>query len=173
MTDIPIWRIRPAGLNDSDALSIVGSATFLESFAGRIDGTALLTHCLRQHSAQAYRDYFGNGAKATLAEVEPGHAPVGYTLLVTPELEQAGPGDIELKRIYLLSRFQGSTIAAGLMRSVRENAAGHSRVLLGVKNDNHRALAFYAKNGFEAIGTRRFDVGGRTYDDVVLALTLA
>ncbi len=51
-------------------------------------------------------------------------------------------------------------------------AQGAGRLLLGVKYDNHRALSFYAKNGFETIGTRRFDVGGKTYDDFVLARAL-
>ncbi|MPS67700.1 MAG: N-acetyltransferase [Novosphingobium sp.] len=174
MTDFPIWRIRPAGADDADALSLVASATFLESFAGQVDGAGLVAHCIRQHSADSYRKYIAQGAKAWLTEVEPGHAPVGYALLCEPELELAREGDLELKRIYLFSRFQGSMMASTMMRTVRDAAAaGHSRLLLGVKNDNHRALAFYAKHGFETIGTRTFDVGGKTYDDFVLALNLA
>ena len=47
-----------------------------------------------------------------------------------------------------------------------------ARLLLGVKDDNHRAISFYAKHRFETVGTRRFDVGGKTYDDFVLARTL-
>ncbi|MGH6743781.1 acetyltransferase (GNAT) family protein [Novosphingobium sp. PhB57] len=174
MTEFPIWRIRPAGADDADALSLVAAATFLESFAGLVDGAGIVAHCLKQHSAENYRKYLANGARAWLAEVEPGHAPVGYALLCRPELELAGEGDLELKRIYLFSRFQGSMMAGTMMRIVREAAAtSHSRLLLGVKNDNHRALAFYAKHGFETIGTRTFDVGGKTYDDFVLALNLA
>ena len=46
------------------------------------------------------------------------------------------------------------------------------RLVLGVKNDNHRAIGFYTKQGFRQIGTRRFDVGGTLYDDVVLACDL-
>ena len=41
-----------------------------------------------------------------------------------------------------------------------------------MKNDNHRAIGFYTKQGFRQIGTRRFDVGGTLYDDVVLACDL-
>lgn len=175
MTDFPIWRIRPATADDAEALALVASATFLESFAGFVDGQGIVAHCRRQHSAENYRKYLAQGAKAWLAEVEPGHAPVGYALICAPELELARDGDLELKRIYLLSRFQGSMMAGTMMRIVREaaTAAGHGRLLLGVKNDNHRALAFYAKHGFETIGTRSFDVGGKTYDDYVLALNLA
>lgn len=178
MTDIPIWRIRPATPDDADALALVGAATFLESFAGLVDGAGIVTHCLGQHSAETYRGYLAKGATAWLAEVEPGHAPVGYALLCTPELEQAQPGDLELKRIYVLSRFRGSPLASALMQAVVDEAqaaadpAGTARLLLGVKDDNHRALAFYRKHGFSTIGTRRFDVGGSIYDDFVLARPL-
>ena len=36
--------------------------------------------------------------------------------------------------------------------------------------DRAMALAFYERMGFDKIGTRQFDVGGRIYDDWVLAL---
>lgn len=173
MDEFPIWRVRPAGPEDVEALSLVASATFLESFAGMVHGAGIVAHCRHHHSPDAYRRYFANGARAWLAEVQPGYAPVGYALLCAPELELAEPGDLELKRIYLLAPFQGTMIAGTLMRTVREAAVGHNRLLLGVKNDNKRALAFYAKHGFETIGSRRFDVGGQTYDDYVLALKLA
>ncbi len=173
MDTFPIWRIRSARPADADALALVGSATFLESFAGIVDGGGLVAHCTRNHCADAYRAYLAKGAKAWLAEIEPGHAPVGYALTCEPELDLAQPGDLELKRIYMLARFQGSPMASALLRSARESAAGHQRLLLGVKEDNHRAIAFYRKHGFEIIGTRRFDVGGKVYDDLVLALPLA
>ena len=51
-------------------------------------------------------------------------------------------------------------------------AAPDDRLLLGVKQDNERAIGFYRKQGFEQIATRRFDVGGTFYDDVVLARAL-
>ena len=41
-----------------------------------------------------------------------------------------------------------------------------------MKDDNHRAIRFYAKHGFRQIATRRYDVGGTLYDDVVLARDL-
>jgi ribosomal protein S18 acetylase RimI-like enzyme len=166
------WRIRPAGPDDAEALALVGAATFLETFAGVIDGAGIVVHCSDQHAAETYRAYFAKGAKAWIAEVEPGGAPVGYALLCEPELEQARPGDIELKRIYLFSRFQGMGIAAALMDAVAGAAAGRSRLLLGVKDDNDRALAFYRKYGFEVLGTRRFNVGGKTFNDYVLARRL-
>ncbi len=59
------------------------------------------------------------------------------------------------------------------MAAAVAGAAGHDRLLLGVKADNHRAIAFYRKQGFKPIATRQFNVGGTLYDDLVLARPLA
>lgn len=162
--------IRQAGPADVEALALIGGATFLETFAGVLDGNALLEHCRTQHSAATYRAYLDGNARAWLAEI--GGAPVGYALLAEPDLAAARAGDVELKRIYLLSRFHGSGVARELFDAVLAAAEGHDRILLGVKADNARAIAFYTGRGFEQIATRRFDVGGTLYDDAVMARRL-
>ena len=109
-----------------------------------------------------------------LAEAERG-APVGYCVLTAPDLPEADPGpdDIEIRRVYLLSRFQGGGTGRALMQSALDaaRAAGKRRVVLGAYNENP-VVGFYERLGFRVIGTRRFQVGPRTYDDVVLALVL-
>ena len=157
-------------MEDAARLSLVSNATFLETFAGMIDGEALLAHCDTHHEAAYLAALLENGARAWLAETA--GAPVGYALLHQPELDAAREGDIELKKIYVLSRFHGSGIAKRLFDAVLAAAAGNDRLLLGVKDDNHRAIAVYRKQGFTQIATRRFDVGGKLYDDVVLARDL-
>jgi ribosomal protein S18 acetylase RimI-like enzyme len=59
------------------------------------------------------------------------------------------------------------------MKQALEAASGHRRLLLGVYAGNERALAFYRKQGFSDLGTRQFNVGGKLYDDLVLARPLA
>lgn len=167
----PDWTIRPAGPDDAQALSVAGSATFLEAFADIIEGNAIVSHCTKQNSAETYAKYLAGGAKAWLAEASKG-APVGFALLTEPDLPGAREGDVELKRIYTLSRFHGSGVGAALMQAAVEATAGYQRLLLGVYRHNERAIAFYTKQGFEPIGTRQFDVGGVLYDDLVFAKTL-
>ena len=162
--------IREAGTDDAARLSLVANATFLETFAGMISGDALVTHCQKRHAPAYLRGLLEGGARAWLAELD--GAPIGFALLTAPELDAAREGDVELKKIYVLSRFHGSGIAARLLDAALAGAAGHARLLLGVKDDNQRAIGFYTKQGFRQIGTRRFDVGGTLYDDVVLARDL-
>lgn len=101
-------------------------------------------------------------------------APVGYALMCEPDLPQAVAGDVELKRIYLLSQWHGSGAARALVEALIEEAQtlGRSRLLIGTHEENGRAIAFYRKLGAERIGGRTFRVGDSVFDDHVYALTL-
>ncbi|WP_294250896.1 GNAT family N-acetyltransferase [uncultured Sphingomonas sp.] len=167
------WAIREVGADDLAALSTVASATFVETFAGVLSGDAVVQHCLHANSIDAYRRHLDAGARAWLAEVDPGKAPIGFALMTAPDLPTAGAGDIELKRIYVLSRFHGDGIGAALMAQAIAAADGFDRLLLGVYAGNARAIAFYAKHGFAPIANRQYNVGGSLYDDIVLARPLA
>ncbi|MCZ8130294.1 MAG: GNAT family N-acetyltransferase [Steroidobacteraceae bacterium] len=172
------WAIRRAEADDADRLALVGAATFLETFAGVLEGSAIVQHCARRHSVEAYAAFLADaGTRAWLAEASIGRAPVGYALLARPDLPGAAPGqgDVELQRIYLLSRYHGQGLGAALMAcavdAARELRA--RRLMLGVFSGNERAIGFYRRQGFTDVGVRRFRVGDREYDDVVLARDVA
>ncbi|GAA4214167.1 N-acetyltransferase [Sphingomonas endophytica] len=166
------WRLRRAGPADAAALSLVAGATFLEAFAGILDGTDIVAHVTRNSSAAAFGAYLFDDAIATLAEADAGAAPIGYTLLTRPDLPVAmEPGDIELKRIYALFPTHGSGLGPALMARAIDDARarGHHRLLLGVYGRNRRAQRFYEKQGFTVAGTRRFRVGATWHDDLIYA----
>lgn len=169
--------IRRCEPGDEVALSIVGQASFLEAFAGTISGQDILGHCQKQHSIEKYRAYLADPASTVwIAEVEPGRAPVGYLVLTTPDLPlgDIASTDVEVKRIYLLHRFQGGGLGRRLMQESSNYAAAHGfrRLLLGVYSGNEGAIGFYERLGYRRIGTRQFQVGGSTYHDLIMALEL-
>ena len=171
------WRLRRCGAEDAAALALVGAASFLEGFAGFISGPAIIAHCRNAHGEASYRAYLEGGAIAFIGEaqtVHPGEggAPIGYALLTRPDLPDAREGDIELKRIYLLARAQGTGLATALMEAAIVASAGHQRMLLGTHPLNARAIAFYRKHGFSEVGRREFNVGGMVFDDIVMARAL-
>jgi ribosomal protein S18 acetylase RimI-like enzyme len=109
-----------------------------------------------------------------LAEDEGG--PVGYTMLAggpiaDPDVRAVVPasGSIELSKFYVLAGSHGSGAAGELMRATLEAAAatGATSCWLGVNQQNVRAAGFYAKHGFEIIGTKRFLVGEQWHNDHV------
>ncbi len=170
------FELRVCGPGDEEKLALVGAASFLEAFAGStfLDGVDVLAHCRNQHSAAKYAAMLADpGTRACLAEVK--GAPVGYAVVCPPDLSvPVGPDDMELKRIYLLHRFQGSGIGAALMEwSVKmARQMGMRRLLLGVNDQNDKAVGFYLRQGFEHAGTRSFQVGNTVCSDFILARRL-
>lgn len=171
-----IWRVRRANLDDVGRLALVGAATFLETFAGVLEGGSIVAHCNAEYSSESYKRYLEAGAAAWLAETSEGAAPVGFALVGPSSLPGTSPdgGDLELKRIYSLSRFHGCGLGPALLANAVDFASGEraKRLLLGVYAGNERAHAFYRKNGFSPIAQRQFRVGDRDYDDIVFAKDL-
>lgn len=162
---------------DENALALVGGATFLETFAGVLAGPDILAHCQARHSAELYAEWIGRCPDFLwLGEADVGQAPIGYLGLDEPDLPVPDPRatDIELKRIYVLSRFHGSGVGRALMEQALLTArqARRERLLLGVYARNERALTFYRGYGFTAVAQRQFTVGHHAYEDTVLALVL-
>ncbi|HEY0661605.1 MAG TPA: GNAT family N-acetyltransferase [Lysobacter sp.] len=169
--------IRACVAGDEEALALVGQASFLETFAGILDGADILAHCAGQHAGQVYRAWLADErVRMWVAQAKPGDAPVGYLVLAPAALPVAGPraDDLEIKRIYLLHRFQGGGIGKRLMAEAVQEARrrGCGRLLLGVYADNLDAIAFYERCGFSRVGERRFRVGNNEYQDAVLGLDL-
>jgi len=184
--------LRPATAADAPVLALVGAATFLEAFTWMLPGADILAHATRNHNAAAYLKYLqAPDTLITLAlsgpavgfEREPG-APVGYAMLTAPELPtiEILPTDIELKRIYLFSRFRSAPVAGqpgvrpaqALMDAAIADARSlhRTRLLLGTHANNLRAIAFYRRNGFVEAGKRTFQVGNQVCDDLIFARPL-
>lgn len=168
--------IRRAGLDDAAALSMIGAASFLESYAHMIGVADIIAHVGAKNSADAWRRFAQDPGNAIwIAELPETTAPVGYALLTEPDLPiEPRDGDIELRRIYLLSKWQGG----GLGRRLIETAIGHARAagkrrfLIGVAGDNDGAIGFYRRIGCEQIGTRQFQVGDTLFDDLIVGMDL-
>ena len=165
--------LRRAVAEDAAALALVAGATLLDTFAGILSGRDLVAHCAANNTPAKFAAWADDPASVVmLAEAANGAAPVGYSVLTTPDLPvETGPDDIELRRIYTLSRLHGSGLGPVLMARALDDARamGKKRVLLGVYGGNVRARAFYERQGFTVAGTRRFLVGETLHDDMIYA----
>lgn len=170
------WHLRRATPADAPALSLVAGASFLETFAGILSGDDIVAHVANKSAPALFAGWAADAASVvTLATHPDGQAPVGYTLLTTPEdVGAVAAGDIELRRIYTLSVARGTGLGAALMaRAIADaRALGRDRLLLGVLATNRRACAFYERQGFAIVGERRFRVGATWHDDRVYARSL-
>ena len=100
--------------------------------------------------------------------------PVGYAVAHPAKLPDSDAAtDIELKRIYMLSKWHGGGWGAKLYDAVEQEARarGARRLLLSVYIHNLPAQRFYAKRGLETIGRWVFE-GFDTSEDYILAKSL-
>lgn len=131
------------------------------------------THLSEAH----FTAYLADAAKAILVAGDFD----GYTLLVFEEPSDVDVATaitqhptVELSKCYVRVGNHGSGLASELMKASIELARsrGAAGVWLGVNEHNARANAFYAKHGFEQVGTKKFFLGDHWEDDFVRELAL-
>lgn len=102
---------------------------------------------------------------------------VGYAMLVdgTPDDPDVRAAvtllpTVEISKLYVLPDRHGDGVSAALLTAALDHARalGAAGVWLGVNQENTRAQRFYAKNGFERVGTKTFLVGEQLHHDFVM-----
>ncbi|OUL61480.1 GNAT family N-acetyltransferase [Flavobacterium sp. AJR] len=101
---------------------------------------------------------------------------IGY-LKVNSGKAQTELGDnnaLEIERIYVSKEFLGKKVGQLLydkaLQIAKEKNVGY--VWLGVWEENHRALAFYKKNGFVEFDKHIFKLGNDEQTDIMMKLTI-
>jgi ribosomal protein S18 acetylase RimI-like enzyme len=81
---------------------------------------------------------------------------------------------LEIERIYVVHHFHGKKIGQLLFEKAIQIAQQKkvTFVWLGVWEENHRAIQFYTKNGFEAFDKHIFVLGDDEQTDIMMKLTL-
>ena len=166
-------RLRRAIPADADRLALLGGATFLHAFAFDHPGDAIAAHVASEHSSAWYAAALASPANAVWIVETPLAAPIGYAMLTSTALGDAGA--LELKRLYVLGPWQGAGWGEQLLHGVEAEARarGAARLLLCVYSGNVGAQRFYARNGFAPTGQSvDFMVGETAFVDLVFAKAL-
>lgn len=164
---------RDASVADAELLSDLSRRSFTETF-GHLYRRQDLAAFLARLSPDAWAGELADPRFQVRVAEHAGQA-AGFAKLGPPSLpfEPRGPS-AELRQLYVLAPWQGAGIAAALMDWVIAQArASHAADLyLSVFVDNARAKRFYARYGFERVGTYVFMVGSHEDEDDVLRLAL-
>lgn len=191
--------VGPAGIWDAETIAGVAAATFplaCPPGAGSQDIAAFVDETL---SAENFSRYLADPQRIVL-KASVGDEIVGYLMAVDPYSDGSADatGDsatesttgntvpdavpetitalpaIEVSKLYVLPGHHGAGVSAALMEAIVERAVERKRagLWLGVNQENERARRFYAKHGFEVVGTRTFVVGSQTHDDFLMQRVL-
>lgn len=81
---------------------------------------------------------------------------------------------LEIERIYVLKDYHGKKVGQKLYEKAIEIAKEKAMeyVWLGVWEENHRAIKFYQKNGFEVFDKHIFVLGNDEQTDIMMKLKL-
>ena len=164
---------RNAGPADATLLSELSRRSFTETF-GHLYRPDDLAAFLERLSPEGWAGELADPRfRVRLAE-EAGEA-AGFAKLGPPSLPFEPRGlSAELRQLYVLRPWQGAGVAAALMDWVidQARATGAADLYLSVFVDNARARRFYARYGFERVGTYAFMVGAHEDEDDVMRMVL-
>ncbi len=160
---------RNATAADAELMSRLGPETFSETF-GHLYSPENLAAFLLNHKVENWTKELTD-PRFTVRIAEQGEEAVGFAKVGPPSLpfEVTGP-TAELRQLYVLKPWQGTGVAQALMEWVIAEARrrGAEQLFLSVFIDNHRAQRFYARYGFEAVGTYAFMVGSHADEDIIM-----
>ena len=177
-----VIAIRQAGAADAGVLAELAAATFALACPPHTTAEAIAAFVRDVLAEVNFAAYLADPERMLfLAEDQDTRLSLGYTMLIFGE-----PADsdvlaaigirptVELSKCYLRAETHGRGVAGLLMTATLDAARerGARGAWLGVNEENARAIRFYGKHGFAAVGTKHFLVGDRYEDDYVLERAL-
>jgi ribosomal protein S18 acetylase RimI-like enzyme len=165
---VPV-TVRRAVDSDAGGLARLAAITFPLACTPHTSADLIAAHIASTLDPSSFLGHLADPACTILvADVDGAEDPVGYTMLVLGEPDDPDVvgalrlrPTVALERCYVHPDHHGSGVASLLMEQTLLAAAGTGArgAWLGVSEDNARANAFYARHGFEQVGTKRFHIG--------------
>lgn len=168
--------IRHALSEDAKQLAAIAEATFRATFEAVNAAEDMALHCRNSYGEAIQAREISDPAMLTLLCTHEGEL-IGFAQLrwaAAPACVSAqSPGEIQ--RLYVAAAWHGRGIAQALMQACIDEMQrrGSDLVWLGVWEHNQRALAFYRKFGFVAVGDHIFALGSDPQRDIVMVKPLA
>lgn len=172
------FQIRQAAAADVPDLARVAQRTFPLACPPTTPAADIQQHISNELNERAFLAHMDSPVTEFHVAVAGDGQIIGYLMLVAtaagaPDLPGTQP--LEVRRIYVDEAWQGQGVGAALMDLAVTRA--HSQQLdclwLGTNQENHNAVAFYRRLGYEHVGTRTFQVGCSVECDFVLARSLS
>ena len=168
-------KIRKINIDDLEALRNLSIQTFKETFEEvnteedmqkYLDENLSIEKLKTELENPNSEFYFAENNEEIL-----GYLKLNFKDAQTEKLEE---NHFEIERIYVLKAFLGQKIGQILFDKAIEigREKNLEYVWLGVWEENHRAIHFYEKNGFEIFGKHDFVLGEDVQTDLLMKMKI-
>ena len=168
-------KIRKINIDDLETLRYLSIQTFKETFEEVNTEEDMQKYLDENLSIEKLKSELENpNSEFYFAENNDeilGYLKLNFKDAQTEKLEE---NHFEIERIYVLKAFLGQKIGQILFDKAIEigREKNLEYVWLGVWEENHRAIRFYGKNGFEIFGKHDFVLGKDVQTDLLMKLKL-
>ncbi|MFC7418627.1 GNAT family N-acetyltransferase [Iodobacter arcticus] len=158
--------LRPATAADAQNLAALAIQVWLHTYATEGIRQDISTYVLSEFTPAKFTDLI-NDPQYQLLIAEINHHLVAFAQIDFASKEQPALGSVELKMLYVQEMFTGQGLGHKLLAYCEEIIASRA-YWLSSNSNNHRAIAFYASQGFVQHGVTYFEFGGNHYENKVL-----
>ena len=164
-------KIRKININDLETLRNISIQTFRETFDEVNTEEDMQKYLDENLSVEKLNSELDN-TNSEFYFLENNGDILGYLKLnfKDAQTEKLEENHFEIERIYILKAFLGQKLGQILFDEAIEigKEKNLEYVWLGVWEENHRALKFYNKNGFEIFGKHDFVLGEDVQTDLLM-----
>jgi GNAT superfamily N-acetyltransferase len=171
----PPIALRAAEANDALCLSVLAMQVFCDTYCPEGIRPTVAREVLGTYSVAAFDAALARADTRVWVAERAGHL-VGFAQITLGAAHEAAPAErpAELLRLYVQEPFTGAGLGTRLLAAAERLAgeAGADRLWLTPWVHNHRALAFYARRGYQDLGLTWFQFEGESHANRVMAKAL-
>lgn len=168
-------QIRKLDITDLENLQKISITTFRETFEEVNSEEDMQKYLDENLSLERLKNELEN-LDSEFYFIENKNKNLGYLKLNfgNAQTEKVEENYFEIERIYVLKAFLGQKIGQILFDKAIEigREKNLEYVWLGVWEENHRAIKFYKKNGFEIFGKHDFVLGEDVQTDLLMKMKI-
>ena len=168
-------QIRKLDITDLENLQKISITTFRETFEEVNSEEDMQKYLDENLSLERLKNELEN-LDSEFYFIENENKNLGYLKLNfgNAQTEKVEENYFEIERIYVLKAFLGQKIGQILFDKAIEigREKNLEYVWLGVWEENHRAIKFYEKNGFEIFGKHDFVLGKDVQTDLLMKMKI-
>jgi len=168
-----LFSIKKVNKTELEQLQSLSRQTFAETFSDSNSKENMNKYLTENLSIEKLSEELNN-ENSHFFFIKDGERNIGYLKLnMGPsQTEMKDETALEIERIYVIQEYQGKKVGQQLyekaIQVAKEKKAQY--VWLGVWEENHKAIQFYNKNGFEVFDKHVFVLGDEKQTDLMMRL---